>query len=130
MQLPLRIAVPMIISAYNGMALTPARPPSIFATGRVSPLPSGGEGVGVGGHGDHGKEALPWWFFGLLGGLVSVWLLTPTLGAWLGLPSGEEGEEAGPGGLMTTLLTWRSYIVLFLPGALAGGALGWFIIGP
>jgi multidrug efflux pump len=53
-----------------------------------------------------GKEALPWWFFGLLGGLATVWLLTPTVGVWLGLPAGGECGEPAPGGLKTTLLAW------------------------
>ncbi|HXL16248.1 MAG TPA: efflux RND transporter permease subunit, partial [Streptosporangiaceae bacterium] len=78
-----------------------------------------------------GKEALPWWFFGLVGGLATVWLLTPVLGPQFGLPVGEPGESAaGPRGLKTSLLTWSVNLVLFLPGAVAGGALGWFIIRP
>ena len=78
-------------------------------------------------HGDQGKEALPWWSFALFGGLATVWLLTPTLGARLGLPAAGEGGEAAPGGLKDTLLAWGVYVVLFLPGAVAGGALGWFV---
>src|SRR5262249_58805625 len=59
-----------------------------------------------------------------------VWLLAPVLGPRLGLPTGVEEGEAAPGGLKTTLLTWAAYLALFLPGAVAGGALGWFIIRP
>jgi multidrug efflux pump len=99
------------------MTMMPALAASIFA-GRTA-----------GGHGHHGKDALPWWFFGILGGLASVWLLAPTLGARLGLPSGE-GGEATPGGLQATLLTWGIRLVLFLPGAAAGGMLGWVVIRP
>src|SRR5262249_41190327 len=77
-------------------------------------------------HGDQGKEALPWWSFGLLGGLATVWLLTPVLGPRLGLSA----SGASPGGLKGTVLTWGAYLVLFLPGAVAGGALGWFTIRP
>src|SRR5262249_15957263 len=40
---------------------------------------------------------------------------------------GQEGEAA-PGGLKVTLLTWGMYLVLFLPGAVAGGTLGCFLI--
>jgi multidrug efflux pump len=83
----------------------------------------------VRGHGDQGKEALPWWSFALLGGLVTASLLTPTLGVWLGLPPAQEGEAA-PGGLRTSLLTWGIFSILFLPGAILGGALGWFLIRP
>src|SRR4051812_27238468 len=117
-QFALTISVAMIISAINAMTMTPARAAWIFA------------GRKPGRHGDQGKEALPWWFFGLLGGLASVWLLAPTLGPWLGLPAGEEGGEAAPGSLNATVLTWAIDLVLFLPGAVAGGALGRVVIRP
>src|SRR4029077_2491375 len=64
-QFALTISVSMLISAVNAMTMTPARAAWIFG------------GREHGGHDGHGKEALPWWFFGLLGGLVTVWLLTP-----------------------------------------------------
>src|SRR5207302_6265647 len=74
---------------------------------------------------------LPWWSFALFGGLAAVWLLTlPTVGAWLGLLAGNESGEAAPGGLKDSLVTWAIYSILFFPGAIAGGVLGWFIIGP
>src|SRR5437016_3825737 len=117
-QFALTISASMIISAVNAMTMTPARAASIFA-GRTP-----------GQHGDQGKEALPWWFFGLVGGLVSAWLLEPVVGATLGRPSGEESGEAAPGGLKATVLTWGIYLALFLPGAVAGGALGWAVIRP
>src|SRR4051794_22577252 len=117
-QFALTISASMIISAVNAMTMTPARAASIFA-GRTP-----------GQHGDQGKEALPWWFFGLLGGLATVWLLSPNLGVRLGLPAGGEGGEAAPGGLKASLLTWGIDLLLFLPGAVAGGALGWFLIRP
>src|SRR4051812_29957852 len=62
-QFALTISASMIISAINAMTMTPARAASIFA------------GRKPGEHGDHGKEALPWWFFALVGGMVSAWLL-------------------------------------------------------
>src|SRR6266436_2769454 len=68
-QFALTISASMIISAINAMTMTPARAASIFA------------GRKPGEHGQQGKEALPWWFFGLVGGLVSVLLLEPMLGA-------------------------------------------------
>ncbi|MGE5756936.1 MAG: efflux RND transporter permease subunit, partial [Planctomycetaceae bacterium] len=117
-QFALTISVAMILSAVNAMTMTPARAASIFA------------GRKPGQHGDQGKEALPWWSFALFGGLATAWLLAPTLGAALGLPVGGKGGEATPGGLKASLLTWASYLALFLPGAVAGGALGWFIIRP
>jgi multidrug efflux pump len=117
-QFALTISVAMIISAINAMTMTPARATWIFA------------GRKPGQHGDQGKEALPWWSFALLGGLATAWLLAPTLGAWLGLPAGEESGEAAPVGLRVTLLTWGIAGILFLPGAVAGGTLGWFLIRP
>ena len=115
-QFALTISVAMIISAVNAMTMTPARAAWIFASRQP------------GEHGDQGKEALPWWSFALFGGLATVWFLASTLGVWLGLPAGEGHGEAAPGGLQSTLLTWGIYALLFLPGAIAGGVLGWFII--
>ena len=117
-QFALTISASMLISAVNAMTMTPARAAWIF----------GGRG-----HGGEGKEALPWWFFGLLGGVASVWLMTPVLGPRLGLPGG--GLEAAaadelPGGLKATLLAWGINLILFLPGAVAGGALGRLVIRP
>jgi multidrug efflux pump len=130
-QFALTISVAMIISAINAMTMTPARAAWIFgsrdggAASRAAPeAPLGSRGL----H-DQGKEALPWWSFALFGGLASVWLLTPTLGAWLGLPAGQEGE-ATPGGLRANLQAWGISSLLFLPGAVAGGALGWVLIRP
>jgi multidrug efflux pump len=119
-QFALTISMAMIISAINAMTMTPARAAWIF--GRRKP----------GERGHQGKEALPWFSFALFGGLATAWLLAPTLGARLGLPAGGEGEATGggPGGLSGTMLTWAIYFILFLPGALAGGVLGWFIIHP
>ena len=111
-QFALTISASMIISAINAMTMTPARAASIFA------------GRKPGQHGDQGKEALPWWFFGLLGGLATVWLLSPTA-----RPPGwacrrARRAAAAPGGLKATLLAWGAYLALFLPGAVAGGVLG------
>src|SRR5712664_3664572 len=77
-QFALTISASMIISAINAMTMTPARATWIFI------------GRKPGKHGDQGKEALPWWSFALFGGVATLWLLAPTLGAWLGLAT-EEG---------------------------------------
>ncbi len=116
-QFALTISASTIISAINAMTMTPARAASIFGSRKP------------GEHGDQGKEALPWWFFGLIGGLATLWLLTPSLGVQLGLPADAEGGEA-TGGLKDSLIEYAIYFVLFLPGAVGGGILGWFIIGP
>jgi multidrug efflux pump subunit AcrB len=117
-QFALTISVAMIISAINAMTMTPARAAWIFANRKP------------GKHEDQGKEALPWWSIAIFGGLVSAWLLTPTLGAWLGLPRGEMSGEPATGGLKATLLAWGISCLLFLPGALAGGILGSLLIRP
>jgi multidrug efflux pump len=117
-QFALTISVSMLISAVNAMTMTPARAAWIF----------GGRKPGA--HGDEGKEALPWWFFGLAGGVAAVWLLTPVLGPRLGLPADGPMTGENPGGLKATVLTWGAHVALFLPGAVAGGALGWFLIRP
>jgi multidrug efflux pump len=129
-QFALTISASMIISAINAMTMTPARAASIFATRHAPVGAESGDGAPThAGHGNHGKEALPWWFFALLGGLASAWLL-PLIGAGLGLPGGEESAEAAPAGLVASLVSWANYFALFLPGAIAGGTLGWFIIRP
>src|SRR6516225_8042428 len=117
-QFALTISVSMIISAINAMTMTPARAAWIFADRKP------------GRHGQTGKEALPWWSFALFCGVATVWLLTPTLGAWLGSSAGGGPGEAAPAGLRATLLTWAISCIGFLPGAVAGGALGWFLIRP
>src|SRR5262249_41885615 len=117
-QFALTISVSMLISAVNALTMTPARAAWIF--GNRKP----------GQHGDQGKEALPWWSFALFGGLVSAWLLTPVLGTRWGLPVGETVVADAPADLKATLLSWGVYLVLFLPGAVVGGAMGWLIIRP
>ncbi len=119
-QFAVTISVSMLISAVNAMTMTPARAAWVFG-GRRSER-----------HGHPNKEALPWWSFALFGGLVSLWLLTPILGSHLGLAAGEghSGEHAAPGGVIGALLSMGAKSALFLPGAVVGGALGWFMIRP
>src|SRR5262249_51438813 len=64
--------------------------------------------------------ALPWWSFAIFGGLASAWLLAPILG----------GHANTEGGLTASVLDWARYLAVFLPGAAAGGLLGWFVIRP
>ncbi len=115
-QFAVTISVSMIISAVNAMTMTPALAVLFFRNRKP------------GHHGDEGKEALPWWSFALFGGLASMWLLAPVLGGWLGLPTGEHGGEAAPGGLGASLRALGANLLLFLPGAVAGGVFGRFLI--
>src|SRR5262249_27776122 len=90
-QFALTISVAMLLSAAHAMPMPAARaawvcggrkPARVGAASQAAPeAPLGSRGL----H-DQGKEALPWWFFGLLGGLATVWLLAPVLGPRLGLP--------------------------------------------
>ena len=50
--------------------------------------------------------------------------------AWLGVPASDEHGGSTPGGLQATLQIWGLYSMAFVPGAIAGGALGWFTIQP
>jgi multidrug efflux pump len=120
-QFALTISASMLISAINAMTMTPARATSIFA----------GRKHGHG-HGDDGKEALPWWSFCLFGGVASVWLLTPFLGHYFGISASDDLEsgEAVPGGLKATLWSWVGYVALFIPGAIPGGIIGFLVIKP
>jgi multidrug efflux pump len=116
-QFALTIAASMLISAVNAMTMTPARAAAIF------------KGRKHGAHGkDDGREALPWWFFSLLGGLASVWLLRALVAARLGL--GESSPAGEPGSLKVMVLTWALYALVFVPGGLVGGIIGRIIIGP
>ncbi|MCK6483554.1 MAG: efflux RND transporter permease subunit [Phycisphaerae bacterium] len=115
-QFAVTISVSMIISAVNAMTMTPALAVLFFRNRKP------------GRHGDDGKEALPWWSFALFGGLASMWLLAPFLGPWLGLPTGEHGGEAAPGGLGASVRSLGADLLLFLPGAVVGGALGRFLL--
>jgi multidrug efflux pump len=118
-QFALTIAVSMIISALNAMTMTPARAVVIFknrkhdANGNVE-----------------GREALPWWFFGLLGGWFSYRLLWPFAADCLGVVVGEAGLTDEPITLKMQALSFAVQAALFVPGALAGGLAGWLVIRP
>jgi multidrug efflux pump len=108
-QFAVTIATAVIISALNALTLTPSRAVSIFRTEET------------GGHGEPKKEALPWWIFAVIGGYVTIWL-APRLAA-IGLPAPGSAGQGWPRWL-ALMAAW------FLPGAIIGGVVGWFIIGP
>jgi multidrug efflux pump len=101
------------------MTLTPSRAATIFKTE--------GEHPGQ----EHQREALPWWFFGVVGGLLTVWFGKKLLAGHLGFPAAADGED---GSDVSKWLSWSisaaSFAVCFAPGAIIGGIVGWFIIRP
>jgi multidrug efflux pump len=114
-QFALTISAAMIISAINAMTLTPSRAVSVFKTEKK-------EG---GGH-EHIREALPWWIFILIGGLISVEFLKPMVANYFHLPLGDAAMDAEYPGYLPYLV----FAIAFLPGAIGGGILGWLLIRP
>ncbi|HEX3999072.1 MAG TPA: efflux RND transporter permease subunit [Pirellulales bacterium] len=110
-QFAVTIAVSTIISAINAITMTPSRAVVIFKTEE-----------GADGH-QHRKEALPWWFFGIIGGLLSVWLGEKFLPGQFGIPP-LPGEDA------PRWMPWAVHAAYFVPGAIVGGVLGWIVIKP
>jgi multidrug efflux pump subunit AcrB len=108
-QFAVTIAVSTIISAVNAITMTPSRAVLIFKTEETG---AGHEPV---------REALPWWIFAVLGGLLTIWLGN-TLQESKALPSLPTPTSR--------LLSWTMSGLFFVPGAIVGGALGWFIIRP
>ena len=82
-QFALTISSAMIISAINAMTLTPSRAVSVFKT----------ETKEGGGH-EHVREALPWWIFVIIGGLVSVVYLQTPVADYFHLPLGDAAVGA------------------------------------
>jgi multidrug efflux pump subunit AcrB len=113
-QFAVTISVSTIISAVNALTMTPSRAVVIFRTEE-------GEKHG------HRREALPWWFFGILGGIFTYYAVPQILaGKWdLAAALGEQ-SSALPKWLSGAIVS-AAYI---LPGLLAGGLLGWIIIRP
>jgi multidrug efflux pump subunit AcrB len=107
-QFAVTIAVSTIISAINAITMTPSRAAVIFKSEE-----------GIEEHG-HRKEALPWWFFGVLGGMFTVWLGRQLFaGRLASLTESSSGW-----------MSWAIDAAYFVPGAFAGGLVGRMIIGP
>jgi multidrug efflux pump len=113
-QFAVTISVSTVISAVNALTMTPSRAVLIFKSE---------EGHKNG----HRREALPWWFFSLLGGIATaLWLprLMPhnfNLAARLGLVA-----EVYPKWVIWCVVN----AVWFTPGALLGAPVGLLIIRP
>jgi multidrug efflux pump len=124
-QFALTISVAMIISAINAMTMTPARAAWIFAGRRPASthaLPQAGGDGRVTEHGEPDKEALPWWSFGLFGGLLSYWFLPALVGGALGAAAHPDSET-------TSLLSFLVSPYFWL-GVPPGAAIGYLIIRP
>jgi multidrug efflux pump subunit AcrB len=122
-QFAVTISVSTIISAVNALTMTPSRAVVIFRTEE-------GEKHG------HRREALPWWIFAILGGIGTYYAVPAVLAGKFGLvPAGRTLDLAaalhGPAGGLPGWLAGAIATTLYvLPGALAGGVLGWIIIRP
>ena len=87
------------------------------------------------GHQHHKREALPWWIFGIFGGVLTVWLWPQVprrpadmLGlpaTWLELPTDPETLSE-----MDSFPYWTIVSIHFVPGLLVGLVVGWFAIRP
>jgi len=115
-QFALTIAASMLISAVNAMTMTPARATAIFGHRKH------------GEHGSEGHEALPWWIFIFLGGLLTFWFLKPIIGQALGVPVGEHHDSGHEP--VSQQVAWATALLAFLPGGIAGGIFGWLLIKP
>jgi multidrug efflux pump subunit AcrB len=123
-QFAVTIAVSTIISAVNALTMTPSRAVLIFRTEEVGAAsraaPEGPARLA----GPTNKEALPWWIFGIFGGLLAVWLAERFLSGRWGLPS--MAEEA----IGSRWMSWGVTAAYFVPGLFIGALLGWFVIRP
>ena len=114
-QFAVTIAVSTIISAINALTMTPSRAVMIFKT------------EDKGGHGGHElkREALPWWFFAMVGGMISARLGYDYAAAQLGVTA--EGLEDGSISVWMSRAAWWA---AFVAGAIPGGLVGLIIIRP
>jgi multidrug efflux pump subunit AcrB len=120
-QFAVTIAVSTLISAVNALTMTPSRAVLIF---RADMKKNKGHGHGHGA--GHRREALPWWIFGILGGILTYELGPGMFGAQVGLPPPQEQDPSGESWGM-----WALKVAWFAPpGIVVGGVLGWFIIKP
>ncbi|HEV3261758.1 MAG TPA: efflux RND transporter permease subunit [Gemmataceae bacterium] len=114
-QFAVTIAVSTIISAVNALTMTPSRAVMIFKTEETHA-----------GHA-HRREALPWWIFAVVGGVITWWLGPQLVGGRFGLPApltAAEGESTSWSALAVQIAWYAP------PGCLLGGLVGWFLIRP
>ncbi len=114
-QFAVTIAVSTIISAINAITMTPSRAVVIFRAE---------ESASKNGSAGHIKrEALPWWIFGVFGGLAHALARTQLFAC--GTPANGAREPR-----KRPLVLSGNRCCHFVPGAVVGCILGWFIIRP
>jgi multidrug efflux pump len=111
-QFAVTIAASMVISAVNALTMTPSRAVLIFKTEEVE-----------GGH-VHKREALPWWIFAAVGGFLTASFAPEFMAHVPGVPQWLTAQQS------STLGQWLVWTIFFMPGALAGGVVGWIVIRP
>ncbi len=114
-QFAVTIAVSTIISAINALTMTPSRAVMIFKTEE-----------GSRGH-ELKREALPWWFFAVVGGCLTVWLGQGVLAGHYGLPPAPNPEEQIE---VSRWMSWAITGAYFAPGAVVGAIFGLLFIKP
>jgi multidrug efflux pump len=116
-QFAVTIAVSTIISAINAITMTPSRAVLIFKTEAIE---------GKAGH-HFKREALPWWIFGVFGGLLAVWLGETYLAGHFGIPPRPDSSADAS---ISKWMDWARSSAFFAPGAVIGGLVGKLIIQP
>jgi multidrug efflux pump subunit AcrB len=126
-QFAVTISVSTIISAINALTMTPSRAVMIFKTEQGDP-----GRVSAGSSGEHQREALPWWIFGVVGGILTMKLLPGMLAGHFGLPA-LPAEDTSGYGASSPMPLWKAWPIAgawFAPGALVGGLVGLLLIRP
>ncbi|HEX4609172.1 MAG TPA: efflux RND transporter permease subunit, partial [Urbifossiella sp.] len=119
-QFAVTIAVSTLISAVNALTMTPSRAVMIFKADAKKHGAAHGPG-----HAPR-REALPWWIFGVLGGILTYELGPALYGHWVGLPPAAGPEHGGE-----SWAEWALRLAWFVPPGLAAGlVLGLLIIRP
>jgi multidrug efflux pump len=114
-QFAVTIAVSTVISAINAVTMTPSRAVLIFR-----------KEEGKQAH-EHHREALPWWIFILVGGVVSYFYSPGFLEGRFGLPTIPDPDSPRQ---LARSVYWFLVAYYAMPGLLIGGIFGWVIIRP